>query len=660
MNAYELNKIIGAVLAALVFAMGVGVISDIIFTEEALEEPAYRIAVASATDTGDEAEVAEEPPFAVFLASADAAAGESASRVCSACHSFDEGMENKIGPALYGVVGREIGVVEGFAYSNALAEHEAEVWSYDALDGFLENPQGWAPGTSMGYAGIKDPQERANVVAYLASVTPDAPAFPEPPAEEEVEVAAADAQDTATDAAPEDGGFTQIVASADPADGESAARVCLACHSIEEGAAHMVGPNIHGVFGAEIAAAEGYSYSSAMQSYAEAEGAWSIDTLNTYLEAPMEAVPGTKMSYAGVKDDEQRAAIIAWLHSISPEAGPLAPEPEEAPAEEVAAADPAATEETATDAAPEAQGETADANEADAIDEAEADAAAAEVDEAAGQGDEATSPEEAAELVEDATLEGAAGQEGGLGDEAVANVAEAAADEIAEGGGEAMRAEADDVTVAEDGDDGLATTIDAGDAATEDTAAPVATGAGTEEADDVAAVPAAAASDVPSEAVVPEPMAREGTETGHTDADVEVPTGDGIEEASQPAPAREELFEEQGREDAGEDAAPQTDANAGASETDAEPVQTASVAPKTETADTPAEATAVEEAARETTAGEQAEAEQAEASQEVADAGTATADADAAAAPERTPARIVIEEASSANIEIINPSRAAD
>jgi len=107
MNAYELNKIIGAVLAALGFAMGLSVLSGIIFDDEELTEPAYVVAVAE-EEGQTEAQAQEEEPFSVLLASADPSAGESASRVCAACHSFEEGGGNGIGPALHNVVGREI------------------------------------------------------------------------------------------------------------------------------------------------------------------------------------------------------------------------------------------------------------------------------------------------------------------------------------------------------------------------------------------------------------------------------------------------------------------------------------------------------------------------------------------------------------------------
>ena len=373
MNAFELNKIIGAVLAALVLGMGLSVLSEIIFDEAPLYDPAYEIAIAEQEENTD-AEEAAETPFAVLLASADPAKGESAVRVCQACHTFDEGGANGIGPHLYGVAGREMAGVEGFNYSAAMKTHaeEAPTWTYDELDGFLENPQAWIPGTAMGYAGIKDDEQRADVVAYLKSISPDAPPLPEPPAAEpEIpadetgpdpaagEEAIGDTpaiDDSAADTSADP--FTQLVLDANPQDGLANAAVCLACHSVEEGEAARIGPNMHGVYDRAVASVEGFDYSPAMVAYANEVSHWDLEALNSYLAAPMEVVPGTKMAFAGVKDDAQRAAIIKWLHSISPEAGPIlasAPAADAAPAAAAEAA-PAATEAApaATDAAPAA------------------------------------------------------------------------------------------------------------------------------------------------------------------------------------------------------------------------------------------------------------------------------------------------------------------
>jgi cytochrome c len=121
-------------------------------------------------DTGvEEAEEIVEVAFADVYALADAGAGERVYRQCSACHKLVAG-ENGVGPYLHGVVGRDVGTAVGFgAYSGALTE-VADVWTPENLYGFLENPRGWAPGTSMGYNGLRSTEDRVNLIAYLDSV----------------------------------------------------------------------------------------------------------------------------------------------------------------------------------------------------------------------------------------------------------------------------------------------------------------------------------------------------------------------------------------------------------------------------------------------------------------------------------------------------------
>lgn len=122
-------------------------------------------------DTGedeDTAEVEEEVDFETLLASADVSAGERQWGKCRACHKLEAG-ENAAGPYLYNVVGRDVGAAEGFNYSGALSE-VADVWTPENLNGFLENPRGWAPGTSMGFAGLSAPEDRANLIAYLDTI----------------------------------------------------------------------------------------------------------------------------------------------------------------------------------------------------------------------------------------------------------------------------------------------------------------------------------------------------------------------------------------------------------------------------------------------------------------------------------------------------------
>lgn len=128
-------------------------------------EQAYVIEVES--DAAEE-EVVEEIDFAVVMASASAADGEGLWRNCRSCHALEPGV-NGVGPTLYGVVGRAVDAVDGYNYSGAL-EQVADVWTPEHLNGFLENPGEYAPGTAMGYKGMRDVQDRANLIAYLDSV----------------------------------------------------------------------------------------------------------------------------------------------------------------------------------------------------------------------------------------------------------------------------------------------------------------------------------------------------------------------------------------------------------------------------------------------------------------------------------------------------------
>lgn len=153
--------------ALLVFLLG-SWLGEALYHQEAGEgEQAYII------ETGEEDAVEEavaEVPFADVYAVADAGAGERLWRACAACHQLEQGA-NGTGPYLWGVVGREKGVVDGFGYSSTLASMDG-VWSPENLNGFIENPRGYAQGTTMSYNGMRDIEDRANLIAYLATFGP--------------------------------------------------------------------------------------------------------------------------------------------------------------------------------------------------------------------------------------------------------------------------------------------------------------------------------------------------------------------------------------------------------------------------------------------------------------------------------------------------------
>ena len=284
-------------------------------------------------DTGED-EGAEEvadagPTFAQLYASADPGKGERVFNKCRACHQLDEGAHGT-GPSLYGIVGKDVGAADGFGYSGSL-KAVAEVWTPEELSAFLENPSSYAPGTTMGFAGLGKPEDRANVIAYLDMTDGDmtevaAPvqeeAAAEPAAEEATtEMAAAEeapaeeapAEEAAADTGGAGSAFAQMVAAADPADGESLWRRCAACHKLEEGA-NGVGPHLYGIVNRDIANVEGFRYSNALQ---DLDGAWTVDELNAWLEDPRGYAPGNKMSYAGLRKEEDRAALIAYMQSVS-------------------------------------------------------------------------------------------------------------------------------------------------------------------------------------------------------------------------------------------------------------------------------------------------------------------------------------------------------
>ncbi|WP_439156414.1 c-type cytochrome [Yoonia sp.] len=167
-DTMTMTKVVGGLCGTLLIYLLGGWAAEIIYHGGGGHgdgQQAYVIEVES-EDTAEE--VVEVVDFAVVMASASAADGEGVWRNCRSCHALEPGV-NGVGPSLHGVVGRNVASVDGFNYSGALVE-VADVWTPDNLNGFLEDPKGWAPGTAMGYNGLRSVEDRANLIAYLDSI----------------------------------------------------------------------------------------------------------------------------------------------------------------------------------------------------------------------------------------------------------------------------------------------------------------------------------------------------------------------------------------------------------------------------------------------------------------------------------------------------------
>jgi cytochrome c len=182
MNSFEFNKMAGAVLGTALMVFGLKSLAGVIYHSEAPEKPGFAIEVAEASSGGES--TGGEQPAAVslgtLLAKADATKGAATAKQCAACHDFAKGGPNKVGPNLYDVVERPHASHEGFSYSEAMAAKKGEPWTYEALNAFIKSPKEAVPGTKMAFGGIKKDADRANVLAYLATLSDAPKPFPAP------------------------------------------------------------------------------------------------------------------------------------------------------------------------------------------------------------------------------------------------------------------------------------------------------------------------------------------------------------------------------------------------------------------------------------------------------------------------------------------------
>ena len=166
-----MNKIIVSIVLAIILIFGINIIADTIFFVEKPEKSAYQVASVTSesgktsSDTNLENSSGSQNIMAIF-ASTSAAEGEKVFKKCTACHSIAKGGANKIGPALWGVLGRKAGSVPEYKYSKALVAH-GKSWSFEEMNGFLIKPKDWIKGTKMSFAGLKNEKDRAAVILYM-------------------------------------------------------------------------------------------------------------------------------------------------------------------------------------------------------------------------------------------------------------------------------------------------------------------------------------------------------------------------------------------------------------------------------------------------------------------------------------------------------------
>lgn len=184
MDSFEINKLIGGLLGTVFVVFSVGIISDALFASPAPEKPGFAIEAAEEpAEGGPAAPAAEAKPVAELLANANVEAGAAVFKKCQACHTGEKGGPNKVGPDLWDIIDRPIAENAGFAYSAGMKDFSkggSEKWTYDNINHFLLSPKKFIKGTAMGFAGLPKDEDRANVIAYLRTLSDSPKPLPTP------------------------------------------------------------------------------------------------------------------------------------------------------------------------------------------------------------------------------------------------------------------------------------------------------------------------------------------------------------------------------------------------------------------------------------------------------------------------------------------------
>ena len=177
MDSFELNKILGALLGTALVTLTLNITANAIFTPSKPEKPGYDIPLPEQAAPGKAGPAEPEQPLEARLATSDPKRGETTAKQCIACHTFEKGGPNRVGPNLWGVVGRAKAAVAGFNYSAAM-KNKGGTWTYEELDKYLQKPNAMVPGTTMTFAGITRANQRADLINYLHTLADNPPPLP--------------------------------------------------------------------------------------------------------------------------------------------------------------------------------------------------------------------------------------------------------------------------------------------------------------------------------------------------------------------------------------------------------------------------------------------------------------------------------------------------
>ena len=168
MDSFEVNKIIAAVLLVALLIIGIGKISDLVFFIEKPEKAGYKVELPDTENSSQSVKAAEveEVDISALLALGTVEHGEKVFKKCTACHVVNKGGANKIGPVLYGVLGRKVAAISDYKYSKAMANYDNN-WTFEEMNGYLRKPQSYIKGTKMAFAGLRKEKDRASVILYL-------------------------------------------------------------------------------------------------------------------------------------------------------------------------------------------------------------------------------------------------------------------------------------------------------------------------------------------------------------------------------------------------------------------------------------------------------------------------------------------------------------